>query len=91
MDRPFVLELQCLLSRVKEGATLCSNDVDVLDRALTCPANTEIANSLNDALTILERHPPQTFFPSFDAINTHAQRTQTRLLAHTVLTSRIRN
>jgi hypothetical protein len=63
----------------------------VLDRAFTGPQNTEIANSLNEAFAILDRSPPQHFFPSFDAINTHAQCNNTRLFAHTVLSARIKN
>jgi hypothetical protein len=90
MDRPFLLEVQCLFERIKEGTVLCPNDVDILDRSFAAPASSEIANTLNAIFSLLTTYQIQRFFESFSAIQDYARHSYTLLNAQNVLTQRIK-
>lgn len=47
MERPFLLELQYLLSKFAESPALTPTDVSVLDRTHNAMASTEVANTAN--------------------------------------------
>lgn len=47
MERPFLLELQYLLSKFAESPALTPTDVSVLDRSHNAMASTEVANTAN--------------------------------------------
>lgn len=89
MDRPFLLEVQCLLERMREGTVLCPNDVDILDRSFTAAPTSEIANTLNGIFALLATHPISHFFESFSAIQAYAHHNHTRIYAQNTLTRRI--
>ncbi len=90
MDRPFLLEVQCLFERLKEGTILCPNDIDILDRSFAAPSSSEIANAQNSIFSLLAIHSIQHFFESFSAIQAYARHNYTLLYVHNVLTKRIK-
>jgi hypothetical protein len=90
MDRPFLLELQCLQSRTMEGVSLCSNDVNILDRSSTIGLSSEMANTVNDIYLMLSKAKLASFWESVSAIINHSRVSSTRIMIYSIINSRIK-
>lgn len=73
-----------------EGVSLCSNDVDIIDRSYSTAHSSEMANLINEIYALLAHMPLNNFWESFSAMVTHSRTTNTRIIAHSILASRIR-
>lgn len=90
MERPFLLDLQYLLNKFAESASLIPTDVSVLDRCHNAMTSTEVANTSNQIYLLIAESNNERFFACFETIVSHTADTRTRSLILSLLSTRIR-
>jgi hypothetical protein len=90
MDRPFLLDLQYLLSKLAEKEPLNYTDVPILDRAYSIAQSTEVANSTNQIFMLISNSPIDAFWSSLSTTIAHSKEPNTLIIMFSILSNRIR-